>query len=144
MTEWLERNGFIPIPTQSLTDDEIKVLKSILGEPLEERAMRLIDADALMRTLGITDTDCGKCDLHGAMGCSKRGDFVDACIAIEHAPTIEKRKSGKWIDMGDFEQCSVCTWTHLKEVNTVYGTAIWIKSAYCPNCGADMRGGDDE
>lgn len=36
MTEWLERNGFIPIPTRSLTDDEIKVLKSIMGEPWEE------------------------------------------------------------------------------------------------------------
>lgn len=37
MTEWLERNGFIPIPTRSLTDDEIQVLKSIMGEPLEEK-----------------------------------------------------------------------------------------------------------
>jgi hypothetical protein len=34
MTEWLERNGFIPIPERSLTDDEIQVLKSIMGEPL--------------------------------------------------------------------------------------------------------------
>lgn len=49
-------------------------------------------------------------------------------------------KKGKWIDMGDFEQCSACKGTHLKEVNTVYGKVIWIKSAYCPNCGADMRG----
>ena len=36
MTEWLEQNGFIPIPTRPLTDDEIQVLKSIIGEPLEE------------------------------------------------------------------------------------------------------------
>ena len=36
MTKWLERNGFIPIPTRSLTDDEIQALKSIMGEPLEE------------------------------------------------------------------------------------------------------------
>lgn len=34
MTEWLERNGFIPIPTQPMTDYEIQVLKSIMGEPL--------------------------------------------------------------------------------------------------------------
>ena len=36
MTEWLEQNGFVPIPTRSLTDDEIQVVKSILGEPWEE------------------------------------------------------------------------------------------------------------
>ena len=59
---------------------------------------------------------------------------------FQHQPECKK---GKWIDMGDFEQCSVCTGTHLKTVNTVYGKAIWIKSAYCPNCGADMGGEND-
>lgn len=56
----------------------------------------------------------------------------------------EQPKRGKWIDMGDFEQCSACTGTHLKEVNTVYGKAIWIKTPFCPNCGAEMsEGGED-
>lgn len=45
MTEWIERNGFIPIPTQSLTDDEIQVVKSILGEPWEEKKMADICTD---------------------------------------------------------------------------------------------------
>lgn len=45
MTEWLERNGFIPIPTQSLTDDEIQVLKSIMGEPLEEEGGRVMKSE---------------------------------------------------------------------------------------------------
>lgn len=48
-------------------------------------------------------------------------------------------KIGKWIDMGDFEQCSVCTGTHLKEFQTYYGKAIWIRTPYCHNCGAKME-----
>lgn len=100
--------------------------------------MRLIDADALMQTLGITDTDCGECDLHGAMGCSKRDDFVDACMAIEDAPTIEERKKGMWIEVTDHEipivcKCSVCEW-RTKDYD-------WF--SYCPHCGADMRGEND-
>ena len=143
MTEWLERNGFIPIPERSLTDDEIQVLKSIMGEPLEGgRVRRLIDADALMQTLGITDTDCGKCDLHGAMGCSKCGDFVDACIAIEHAPTIEVRKNGKWLHDKDDTllsgYCSCCGWESI-----IMETDV-ADMPFCPNCGADMRGEHDE
>jgi hypothetical protein len=54
------------------------------------------------------------------------------------------RPRGHWIDMADFEQCSECGGTHLKEVDTYYGKAIWIKTDFCPNCGADMRGEDDD
>lgn len=50
------------------------------------------------------------------------------------------RPKGEWIDMGDFEQCSVCKGTHLKEFQTYYGKATWIKTDFCPSCGADMRG----
>lgn len=58
--------------------------------------MRLIDADALMKTLGITDMDCGKCAWRDKEWnlCNRGSDFEDACCAIENAPTIEERK---WI-----------------------------------------------
>lgn len=102
--------------------------------------MRLIDADALMKTLGITDMDCEKC----AWGnksfptCNRGSDFADACSAIEDAPTAQpERKSGKWIphedDDGEHygDRCSVCgEWYVMLDGRT----------NYCPNCGADMRG----
>lgn len=55
--------------------------------------MRLIDADALMKTLGITDMDCVKCAWYSKAyrQCKRGGDFEDACTAIEDAPTIEPR-----------------------------------------------------
>ena len=50
---------------------------------------RYIDADALMRELGINDMDCGKCGW-GQYGYCKRGaGFTDACFAIENAPTVD-------------------------------------------------------
>lgn len=51
---------------------------------------------------------------------------------------VQPVRHGKWIDMADFEQCSSCSGTRLKEMQTVYGKAIWIKTPYCPNCGARM------
>ena len=51
---------------------------------------------------------------------------------------IADRPQGKWIDMGDFEQCSVCKGTRLKEFQSYYGKVTWIKTPYCPNCGARM------
>lgn len=48
-------------------------------------------------------------------------------------------KHGRWIDMGDFEQCSICHGTHLKEFQTYYGKSVWVKTPYCPNCGAKME-----
>ena len=59
--------------------------------------MRLIDADALAQTLGITNMNCNKCEL-GINGHCQRGQaFVTACMAIEEAPTILER-NGKWTD----------------------------------------------
>ena len=66
-------------------------------------------------------------------------ECIDKVLQEPSAQPEPERKTGKWIDMGDFEQCSACTGTRLKEVNTVYGKAIWIKSAYCPSCGARME-----
>ena len=86
--------------------------------------MRLIDADALMRCVPTEE--------------------IASRMAVANAPTIEERKTGKWIDMGDFEQCSVCLGTRSKEVQTFYGKAIWMKTDFCPNCGADMRGREND
>ena len=89
--------------------------------------MRAIDADALIEKLD-AEPEGGYYSPH------------DVISLLMTQPVVEERKTGKWIDMGDFEQCSVCSGTRLKEIQTFYGKAIWIKTDFCPNCGADMRG----
>lgn len=107
----------------------------------KEQTMRIIDADALCDAMYHeafeTDTDMQKWD----SGCWIRYKMFEN--VIDEAPTIEPKR-GEWIDMGDFEQCSVCKGTHLKEFQSYYGKTTWIKTPYCPNCGADMRGKDNE
>ena len=62
------------------------------------------------------------------------GDIAIPLIDIEHAPTIEERKPGRWIEAVryPYRVCSEC------------GATMYLyepcKANFCPNCGADMRG----
>lgn len=90
--------------------------------------MRLIDADELK-----TAFPCGEL---------VRTECVRA--TIDHMPTIEpERKKGRWLNIDESEkwECSEC------------GRMMWFSSrlgikpsdySFCPNCGADMRGGEVE
>lgn len=99
---------------------------------------RYIDADLLMKELGITDPDCEKCEwvCKGFPSCSRDGDFVDACDAICEAPTADVRENvhAHWEKAyGDSRlMCSVCKSKEI--VPTMMGKPIvW---SFCPNCGA--------
>ena len=111
------------------------------GEP-----MRLIDADTLMETLGITDTDCNKCAWIGEYDRCQRGfDFESACNAIENAPTIEpEQRKGEWIPKYNGRFTGGAYWFECSECGRV---APDIRNGgwnFCPKCGADMRGGQEE
>ena len=57
---------------------------------------------------------------------------------IEDAPTIEpKRERGRWIETDEGTYCGVCF--QYPYDDNEYHIAGW-RSAFCPNCGADMRG----
>lgn len=82
--------------------------------------MRLIDADALIDSLGVNDDEDVYCR-----------------SVIADAPTIEPERTGKWITVNngkwnvlDVLKCSACG-----EIdNRMYRT-----DRYCPNCGARME-----
>lgn len=90
--------------------------------------MRIIDADALTKTLDKYKLDCN----HEVY--IREAQVFDDCIStIQDAPTIEPRHE-KWIKqesdwMDTLALCSKCK----------YPVLMWYILNYCPNCGADMR-----
>lgn len=89
--------------------------------------MRLIDADALLEKVWDADTRVGYVQV------VDRGD-------IEEAPTIEERKSGKWIIKNTNSRvttykCSECG----RIVRDDTGYDVSKDYPYC-HCGADLRG----
>ena len=62
----------------------------------------------------------------------KKSDNKDIKGYIEHQPTIEPKR-GEWIvKQSGFAECSVCEQHYFSDYN------------FCPNCGARMKGADDE
>ena len=113
--------------------------------------MRLIDADELIKNIP-NEEMISKYAVAHAPTIDKFEIAKEVLIeAIDNAETVGdvveniiNRPQGEWIDMGDFEQCSVCKGTHLKEFQSYYGKTTWVKTPYCPSCGARMKGADDE
>ena len=104
--------------------------------------MRLIDADELKKTL---DSKCDICPDKNTNWCKMVCFYNDIEFLIDNAPTVEsdyewgysegvhdtERPQGDWIYVNHgYYECSEC-----KHVS------YEIKSNFCPNCGADMRGG---
>lgn len=87
--------------------------------------MRLIDADALIEEYDRVHV----------------GEPGGARKLMCDAPTVEERKTGKWIlctderfDI-DYYKCSECGYEPYRKMDI---------SNFCPNCGADMREGQDD
>ena len=95
------------------------------------QTMRLIDADALIEKYGEWYTEEG-CE-EGFIGTLKQ--------LLDKQPTIEPKR-GEWIVHFDdlfpeesTEECPVCHAEQLINGND---------DNYCPNCGARLKGADDE
>ena len=88
--------------------------------------MRIIDADALIKQI---KSSSAYNDYEWAM-------YADGFIEdIENAPTIEPKR----------ERCEYCKDGYFIGQRFMFGNdGKWHKICFCPNCGADMRGEDDE
>ena len=69
-------------------------------------------------------------------GCNRR-EALD--MAIE---ALSAERTGEWIDKGEYAECSVCGEHSGTQFDGV--EPIPLKTNYCPNCGAIMKGGDSE
>lgn len=99
---------------------------------LKGEAMRPIDADAIPYTMIYRENW-----MRGTGG-EEQAAWKSA---IDAMPTIEpERKKGKWINnVHDIAICNQCGYM------TPYDRAIddYEYGNFCPNCGADMRGGQE-
>ena len=106
--------------------------------------MRLIDADALMEIL--TTAIRNMKDMAKFLDAEDDPEiqqmeikaYTDIANGIKGMPTIEERKTGKWVvdDIAEnIFRCSICGAD--APVDSTSGCEY--KSRYCPNCGADMR-----
>ena len=100
---------------------------------------RAIDADALLdgyKHMGYDPTDHPE-DSYMEGWCKGFNAAVDHCMYhVIHAPTITpERKRGGW------EDCGVNGW---RCSNCRYEVARYNNTAFCPNCGFDMRYKNEE
>lgn len=84
--------------------------------------MRLIDADAIPWT-----------DLNDNPN-SKIRVLITFAEKVNRMPTIEERKTGKWIHHRDLEEEGYCGYEC-----SVCGMGSDVDYSYCMRCGADMR-----
>lgn len=97
--------------------------------------MRLIDADRLL-------SERMKSKYYHLLN----GGTAIPIIDIEHAPTIEKRKTGKWLELKDGQTCW-CVVTDNGQMTLPTKTcsecgkpvALVMWENYCPACGAKME-----
>lgn len=88
---------------------------------------RLIDADALKADYFTTTPTTGT-----------TSTMYVSLYQILNAPTVEERKTGKWIiNKGacepDYMECSRCKWI------TEYYGGLEEEWDFCPHCGCEMR-----
>lgn len=98
--------------------------------------MNLIDKDALIQELDITDMDCDKCLWRDKHGCSRGSAFVRVCSAIENAKIIKEHKTtGKWVRRKDSDcwECSNCR--AVLEIDDLGMHNFY----YCYHCGTKME-----
>ena len=80
--------------------------------------MRLIDAD----------------ELKEAVNAKKVVGRFNTILLIDSAPTVEERPKGEWINTRNYPKRWECSCCGMKSIH-IY--------KFCPNCGAKMKGEED-
>lgn len=93
--------------------------------------MRLIDADELKTAFPACDN-------------SKPVLVASVRATINHMPTIEERKKGKWIRHDEIKNIYGGIYIECSECGEKYVVQYIEDEKFCRNCGADMRGEQDE
>ena len=80
--------------------------------------------------------------------CYRRCDDTSGCIVEDYAEDIynagyRKKGEGEWVKVMNHKECSKCGYNApYKKIKAGYH--LQDLSNYCPNCGAKMKGAEDE
>lgn len=91
----------------------------------------------------IKECYCTGCNSYNGVRCRACGtgdaiDMIEDTTAADVAPVVH----GRWVgDSFCKWQCNKC---HAPAPKYGYPVSEFVRSSYCPNCGADMRGSNDE
>ena len=104
--------------------------------------MRMIDADALKEEI----VEAGQESTRYRIGEFWELNRDEIWKVIDEQPTVEECKKGRWLRYGEdgypnnedtvFWQCDQCLEQYTGRTKRIPN--------FCPNCGADMRGGETE
>lgn len=104
--------------------------------------MRLVDADALVKT--IESIYCKDCNNYNGVWC-RACEWMDAMDYIEDAPTVDaqpvKQKHGKWLETHCDLICGVCKWEYSDELPYMSKNgydSYYEAFAFCPHCGSRL------
>lgn len=102
--------------------------------------MRLIDADAMKERLGMArdGLQCDDCDDPRACRYDSIYTKRDFCLCIDDEPTVEERKTGKWVL--DEERSKECV-EHIYICSACHNNEAWgeaERTRYCSQCGSRM------
>lgn len=75
---------------------------------------------------------------------NQAADLIEAQAKRIEELEAQMPKEGEWIDMGDFEMCSVCKIAQRKKYRQYHGGFMWVRTDFCGNCGSRMRKGEQE
>lgn len=106
------------------------------NEELRQRLMDLVQSATIEDALVNSEENTFKSCVRGIVGYAEAVNLVEHLIA--NGATIRER--GRWIPIFNDSYCSVCGYDN--NADTV--TRCRDDSPFCPNCGADMRGGKNE
>ena len=85
----------------------------------------------------------GICVGHGIVGIThSAADLIEAQQKQIAELEAQLPKEGEWIDMGDFEMCSVCKIAQRKKYRQYHGGFMWVRTDFCGNCGSRMAKGE--
>ena len=71
--------------------------------------------------------------------------LIEVKLIIDNAPTVEERQKGEWIEHQDCFDDTYYTCSHCGEDwITIEGKPTDNLMNYCPMCGADMRGDNND